>query len=180
VRPAETLQSIRLRGQQLEVKTLVKALQLFTLGTVEVRWGRRTSTVSEQSVTVIEKTVSSRRKSSIELIRALSVIFPCTGSGGYLGGWSRPRALDDGARGNLSILQRTTSDYWPRQTTIPPSIFSSATPDSTQRSRGPSDIHPPLLRTIKSTKAPALVWGGPARVSPSALSRMNQPWSPRW
>jgi formyltetrahydrofolate deformylase len=40
VRPAESLQSIRLRGQQLEVKTLVKALQLFTLGKVEVRWGK--------------------------------------------------------------------------------------------------------------------------------------------
>jgi formyltetrahydrofolate hydrolase len=40
VRPAETLQSIRLRGQRLEVKTLVKALQLLTRGKVEVRWGK--------------------------------------------------------------------------------------------------------------------------------------------
>jgi formyltetrahydrofolate deformylase len=40
VRPGETLQSIRLRGQQLEVKALVKALQLFSQGKVEVRWGK--------------------------------------------------------------------------------------------------------------------------------------------
>jgi len=40
VRPNEGVQSIRRRGQQLEAKTLVKALQLCTQGKVEVRWGR--------------------------------------------------------------------------------------------------------------------------------------------
>lgn len=40
VRPDEDLKSIRARGRELEAKALVKALQLYTRGKLEVRWGK--------------------------------------------------------------------------------------------------------------------------------------------
>ncbi|MDG6906525.1 MAG: formyltetrahydrofolate deformylase [Nitrososphaerota archaeon] len=40
VKSNEDLKSIRARGRELEAKALVKALQLFTRGRLEVRWGK--------------------------------------------------------------------------------------------------------------------------------------------
>ena len=40
VRPGEDLKSIRTRGRELEAKALVKAIQLYTQGKLEVRWGK--------------------------------------------------------------------------------------------------------------------------------------------
>ncbi len=40
VNPTEDLRSIRARGRELEAKALVKALQLYTQGKLEVRWGK--------------------------------------------------------------------------------------------------------------------------------------------
>jgi formyltetrahydrofolate deformylase len=40
VNPDEDLKSIRSRGRELEAKALVKALQLYTQGKLDVRWGK--------------------------------------------------------------------------------------------------------------------------------------------
>lgn len=40
VKPREDLKSIRARGRELEAKALVKALQLYTRGKLDVRWGK--------------------------------------------------------------------------------------------------------------------------------------------
>lgn len=40
VKPEEDLKSIRARGRELEAKALVRALQLFTRGKLDVRWGK--------------------------------------------------------------------------------------------------------------------------------------------
>ncbi len=52
--------------------------------------------------------------SPVELIRALNVIFPGTGPGGYFGSGSHVRTLDDEARGNLMICKvaRTLVRAW--------------------------------------------------------------------
>lgn len=51
---------------------------------------------------------------AVELIRALNVIFPGTGPGGYFGSGSHVRTLDDEARGNLMICKvaRTLVRAW--------------------------------------------------------------------
>jgi formyltetrahydrofolate deformylase len=40
VKPGEDLRSIRARGRELEARALVKAIQLYTSGKLDVRWGK--------------------------------------------------------------------------------------------------------------------------------------------